>query len=290
MPGSITNHEIIHHIVLLSLKSDVKIIDGIIDLYRKRGIPRLIALQEARRRLKTIEDIIDNNVRVSVIKRIKPYYQRCPKRVNHLIQIKSARKYKWTPLVQEKITSLSPREFEILIGNLLVIRDCNELIITPRSHDAGFDFIGKINLGAKMKRPKAFYGISLLDEHDLYLFGQVKRYHLKCPIGPGSIQSLVGSIDMLNKGGGTKSIDKLIIHLQAWGWRPFSPLFPVFITSSRFTKEMPGLAFKQKFLFMDGEQLSQRIIQESSPIRNELEIDSAIMRLTQKPKRNVILI
>ena len=88
---------------------------------------------------------------------------------------------------QNSLHRISPREFEKLASIVLRILGCNQVFVTPESHDQGIDAFGYQSL----VQPTP-YGVT----HGLTWIAQAKHY-ISTSVATGDVRELVGSKEML---------------------------------------------------------------------------------------------
>jgi len=219
---------------------------------------------------------------------MKYYFQRSSESPNLAMPAPGAEKFRWTSDVQEALISLTPREFEITVGNVFAGRGFAEVAVTPLSADGGFDYVARRDQASIRRAGNSTSRI--LADQNWYIFGQAKKYSLHNPVEVEQIHSLVGSITTLNQGGGTPTIDRIKAKLEEWGWQPYSAVTPSFATSGRFRSSIPGLAARQNWGVVDGEQSAQNILALSRAITASNDTHALVRRLSAIPRPNVSLL
>lgn len=282
--------EIIHKIALQACHRSIIIKEGVINALEELGEPHGDAKILAREIERTVESRIDEYLRSNIGRGILPYYQRSrvqPKRVGPVPQIGNL---KWTASMQDILTDMHPDNFELLMGNLLILKECEMAAVTKPKRDGGIDFIGKKNLAGKKPNPLATTGLSFLDGQYLYLFGQAKRYSLKNPVERTEYDALIGAIEGLKGDGGDSTTLQVRSKLTEWGWKRNRLILPVFATTGRYRSELPGHIRDLGHSALDGEQIAQRILQSFIKIRRHTDLNKMLETFIKPRRSNVIIL
>ncbi len=279
MPTALSMPEIIHDISMRASESDVPIRECMLKSFIDEGLNKNEAKGEAKRLFKTTLTSIDDHLRTYPLKHLKYYFQRSSSSPHRAVPAPDAKKFRWTAEIQEAMMRLTPRDFEILVGNVFSRRGFAEVAVTPLSRDGGFDYVARrdpstLAIGEN-STPR------ILPDQNWYIFGQAKKYSLHNPVEVEQVHSLIGAIHTLNQGGGTPTIDRLKGKLEDWGWKQNSALTPSFATSGRFRSSIPGLAARQNWGVLDGEQMAQNIISLSRTIRTANDANALVKRMSQ---------
>lgn len=126
------------------------------------------------------------------------------------------------------LESIDPIEFEYLCAYYVGLLGCDDFKATRRSSDQGLDF----------------YGSLPFDEHSffapvhekIFLIGQAKLY--KAKVGTSEIREFFGSIELLRR---RIFSSETYAYRMATELKPYTPINPIFITSSSFTKDSEEL-------------------------------------------------
>lgn len=133
--------------------------------------------------------------------------------------------------INKKLLTINYNDFEKVCAFLLKNSGCDFYKVTKRSHDQGIDFFGTL------PHKKSSERINLFSKQ--YVIGQAKYY--TNPISSSGIREFVGSLVLLQR---REFSSDNFSYTFATEINLFSQIQPVFITTSRFTKDAINLCNK----------------------------------------------
>jgi len=126
------------------------------------------------------------------------------------------------------LENITPIDFEYLCAYYVGLLGCDDFKATRRSSDQGLDFYGSLPFD-KHSFFKPIHG-------KIFLIGQAKLYTAK--VGTSEIREFFGSIELLRK---RIFSGKPYAYSMATELKHYTPINPIFITSSSFTKDSKKL-------------------------------------------------
>ena len=155
-----------------------------------------------------------------------------------------------TRAIYDHCQRLSATDFENLSGKVLDLLNVEKAYVSRRSADQGIDFFGRVNFGDMIKS-------TLLDpgaEKHFYvwLVGQSKHYP-QSKVSTKEIRELVGSVEFARAKIFAGSSDPLA-DLEV---RLCDPIFFLFFTTGKFTRDSYDILGRSGVLSFDGLQIAQ---------------------------------
>jgi len=149
----------------------------------------------------------------------------------------------------DAFSKISNDKFETLCARVLSLWRVEEEFVSRRSADQGVDFFGRVPFGEIMK-PSAI-GNGAERQLKLWLVGQAKNYS-SSQVSTKDIRELVGSVSLARSKTYAGSIDPLA-RLEM---RTCDPVFFLFFTTGKLSKDAWDLLSKSGVVAMDGAQLA----------------------------------
>jgi restriction endonuclease Mrr len=152
--------------------------------------------------------------------------------------------------ILETLKDLTPNEFEHFCAYLLRLYGCSKSIKTKQSNDGGIDFYGLLNPSSHNKTPI----ICLIRNIKILILGQAKKWNKNVDIN--SIKLLTKNFEDLtrNRNEKRKEISENFPKEEY-------QYFPLFITTSKFTKGAKKYANMNRIITKDGEQIIEDLIE-----------------------------
>lgn len=142
------------------------------------------------------------------------------------------------------IRGLTGRQFEAVCRGVLVLLDCSDAVLTPRSGDQGIDFFGRIPMVGRLGR--VYVRGSIDRAMSTWVVGQAKQ--IGEPVGSGEVRELIGAIEGARRQISTDD-GKALKELDL---KPYGSAFGFFITTGDFTRGALQLIDQYGLLAMDG--------------------------------------
>jgi hypothetical protein len=145
------------------------------------------------------------------------------------------------------LTAITPREFEGVCREVLVLLGCGSSKLTPRANDQGVDFFGVLEMRGRLNK---VYHLPAVDQNmRTWVVGQAKQYSGEVPTS--DIRDLVGALILARANvcadGG--------ISLSGFSPKLFEPVYLMFITTGRFTRDSWTLVKSSGMLVLDMDDL-----------------------------------
>lgn len=167
------------------------------------------------------------------------------------------------------IADISDREFEAVCAGVLGLLGCENPVLTPRSGDQGIDFFGRLDLEGKLGAP--FVWPSVDRNFTTWLVGQAKQYDGK--VSTTWVRELAGSVALARAGVSADNRDSL----AALKVRLFDPIFYLFFTTGRLTRDTRQLAKRSGIIALEGEDIAALLADRSvGLIEKEFDLQEAI--------------
>ena len=160
-------------------------------------------------------------------------------------KIRRANTYK----ILEEFKSLTPNGFESLCKNALALLSVKNPILTQASADQGVDFFGQASFGELIQSSAMGPGVEKYLK--IWMVGQAKHYQAT-QVSTKDIRELIGSVSLAKSKVYAGSSDPLK-DLQM---RVCDPVFFLFFTTGRISRDAKDLLKKSGVIAMDGEQLA----------------------------------
>lgn len=171
-------------------------------------------------------------------------------------------RYRLLPAITAALHELTPREFELLCGELLALLECRGITVTQSQKDDGVDAVAEL-LVAPIRSAdmvvtpfqRVAGGLSFL----VYL--QAKRYSARNKVGQEEVQELAGSwIAMRNAFFDGKLDGKKAAALRKADFRAADPVLLMLVTTSSFTSGARQKSIAVGIITMDGVQIGQLLL------------------------------
>lgn len=150
----------------------------------------------------------------------------------------------------DAINSRTADDLELLCVKLLTLLGVDDPNGTPRSGDGGVDFYGYSNFGFILKEEILPAGAE--KNMRVWFVGQAKHYD-KTQVSTKDVREIVGAVALAKAklfAGAADPMNKFQAKLC-------EPVFSIFITTGRFSRDSKDLMAKSGIVSMDGPQLGQ---------------------------------
>jgi len=172
-----------------------------------------------------------------------PSLLRATKDIQYLRKIKSA------------IKNMSWESFEQLCQHLLEINGIEEAGVTRGTKEGGIDFYGLLRVH------KYLSGV-LLKGVEMRIIGQARHRSTRTKVGERELKVFAQECDDFKNGTG-----RAVQVLPGWFVHSQSPIIPMFITNTGFTKGAYDLAERKGIIWRNGDQIAEDLFH--SPRVNE---------------------
>ena len=142
------------------------------------------------------------------------------------------------------------RTFEFFCAHLLALYGCNEIYVTQGSKEGGIDFYGTLDLTSQ-KFLSLFSRV--MNGPRIKIIGQAKNWENE--VGEGEVNKFVKDHRDFISGK-----HKLIKKLPESFLKEDAPFYPIFMTTSSFTKDAIKSANRDRIIIKDGEQIVEELI------------------------------
>ena len=149
----------------------------------------------------------------------------------------------------DEFENLTHAEFETLSGRVLSLFKVEEGFVTKASADQGIDFFGRVPFGEVIKPTAISPGAE--KQLKLWLVGQSKHFK-QTQVSTKDIRELVGSVSLAKSKVYAGSKDPL----SRLRMRTCDPVFFLFLTTGRISRDAMDLLNKSGVVAMNGEQLA----------------------------------
>lgn len=150
----------------------------------------------------------------------------------------------------EAIKARTADDLEILCKRMLTLLGVKEPEGTPRSGDGGVDFYGYSDFGFILKEEILPAGAE--KNMRVWFVGQAKHY-TKTQVSTKDVREIVGSVELARAKLFANSDDPM----QRFQAKLCDPVFSIFVTTGRFSRDSKSLMAKAGIVAMDGPQLGQ---------------------------------
>lgn len=148
------------------------------------------------------------------------------------------------------INSRTANDLELLCVKLLTLLGVDEPRGTPRSGDGGVDFYGYSNFGFILKEEILPAGAE--KNMRVWFVGQAKHYD-RTHVSTKDIREIVGSVALAK----AKLFAGAADPMEKFQAKLCEPVFSIFVTTGRFSRDSKDLMAKSGIVAMDGPQLGQ---------------------------------
>lgn len=160
------------------------------------------------------------------------------------------------------ISNRTADDLELLCVKLLTLLGVTNPSGTPRSGDGGVDFYGYSNFGFIL-RPEILPAGA--EKHmRVWFVGQAKHYDAS-QVSTKDIREIVGSVSLAR----AKLYAGRNDPLESFTARLCEPVFSMFVTTGRFSKDSKDLMRRSGIIPMDGPQLGQFLADNNVGLKNE---------------------
>jgi restriction endonuclease Mrr len=183
----------------------------------------------------------------------------------------SRARHRLLPDMLQALYDLDPREFEVLCGRALSLLGCRNITVTQAQKDDGVDAISELPMLAGMRFDKdvSLPPLYRFAGHISFLvYTQAKRYSEDHKVGQEEVLELEGSWLATRNSyfEGTLAPERAAALKRA-DYRIADPVLLVLMTTSSFTAGALAKAKSVGIVTIDGEQLSQLLLESSFGIR-----------------------
>lgn len=148
------------------------------------------------------------------------------------------------------LTTLSPRQFELLCSRILFLIGVENPVTTKYSADEGIDFYGRLRLSSSLLPLSQLS--SWHAQLSIWLIGQAKHYDKERTISTFHIRELVGSVELAK----AKVFGSVGDKYGDLGIRVCDPIFYLFFTTAPISSDSWRLLVRSGVIAMDGEMLA----------------------------------
>jgi hypothetical protein len=152
--------------------------------------------------------------------------------------------------IYEHVSEISDSDFERLSGKVLELLQVEQAHVSRRTADQGIDFFGRVRFGDILKPPLLHSGPE--KNFHVWLVGQSKHYP-ESRVSTQEVRELVGSVELARAKVFAGRADPLT-ELRA---RFCDPVFYLFFTSGRFTRDSKDVLSRSGVLSFNGLQIAQ---------------------------------
>ncbi|MGY6551658.1 MAG: restriction endonuclease [Erythrobacter sp.] len=150
----------------------------------------------------------------------------------------------------EAVKSRTADDLEILCKKMLTLLGVKDPEGTPRSGDGGVDFYGYSDFGFILKEEILPAGAE--KNMRVWFVGQAKHY-TKTHVSTKDVREIVGSVELARAKLFANSEDPM----KKFQAKLCDPVFSIFVTTGRFSRDSRSLMAKSGIVAMDGPQLGQ---------------------------------
>ena len=150
---------------------------------------------------------------------------------------------------REAFSQIKADQFETLCGKIIELLKVETPVVTKASADQGIDFFGQVPYGQLMKPSAINAGAE--KQLKIWLVGQAKHYN-STQVSTSDIRELVGSVSLAKSKAYAGANDPLA-GLQI---RNCDPVFYLFFTTGKISRDAHDLLKKAGVVAMDGMQLA----------------------------------
>lgn len=164
--------------------------------------------------------------------------------------------------LREAVYAISPRQFELLCGEILREVGCHGITVTRSSKDDGVDAMAALRMRTVLEKGTPLYRMA--GDVSFFVYLQAKAHGADNAAGPDEIYETQGSWDALRHGYADNTIDVgLRAAMVRADYRSADPVLLVLATTSRLTDTAVKKASDLGLLTLDGEQIAQLLLERS---------------------------
>jgi hypothetical protein len=152
--------------------------------------------------------------------------------------------------IHQHVAGITPAAFESLSGGVLKLLGVKEPKVSRRSADQGVDFYGRVHFGDIVK--PALLDAGAEKHFYVWLVGQSKHYP-ESRVSTHEIRELVGSVQLAR----AKVFAGTTDPLEDLAAKVCDPVFYLFFTSGRFTRDSKDILSRSGVLSFNGLQIAQ---------------------------------